>query len=583
MSTNPLPPKEGLAQQLRRVAATLTDDAQNAALRKSKELGFDTNKGLISVEEALINLSEARNILLDAVDKGQIGQLPLRLQYALYEEAQRISQQLTSLTNGTDEITNLVDAVEDLTVEIWRSNLRNLSGEVLGLHNRLNQLKALETRIRQVSREAESFITLRDSAQTSLNQISTLASEAANLKASVEAAAEKASGVLSEVSAHSLKISSLAAQADQQETTTTQQLANTKLAAADTEAAAKRAKEVQQEVETERAALEELLAQFKQSLSTIQESLETQLADNKTKITELMSTAEESVSSLTTKLDENIDEQSQNLKNAVETATASLSDTQTELKNRFDTLAEETTTKLNELTAEEYRQIEAQMEELSSKGETQRETVETQVSGALKKLAQESEEQLTNQAEAFNTLTAGWASKAKQTATDHETEHRKLVNTLDELEGRIRESIERATGYSLFQSFQKRQLDIAKAKRFWGYALGAVVLLSLIASGIFIYELRFVQVYNAAFYLKLSISIPLIYAIAFCNLQYSRERRLEEEYAFKSNISVSLDPYQKLVEKLVDKTKPEELSKYRILTEAFEGSAHSAKSISTKA
>jgi hypothetical protein len=202
------------------------------------------------------------------------------------------------------------------------------------------------------------------------------------------------------------------------------------------------------------------------------------------------------------------------------------------------------------------------MEELSSKGETHRETVETQVSGALKKLAQESEEQLTNQAEAFNTLTAGWASKAKQTATDHETEHRKLVNTLDELEGRIRESIERATGYSLFQSFQKRQLDIAKAKRFWGYALGAVVLLSLIASGIFIYELRFVQVYNAAFYLKLSISIPLIYAIAFCNLQYSRERRLEEEYAFKSNISVSLDPYQKLVEKLVDKTKPEELSKY---------------------
>ena len=70
------------------------------------------------------------------------------------------------------------------------------------------------------------------------------------------------------------------------------------------------------------------------------------------------------------------------------------------------------------------------------------------------------------------------------------------------------------------------------------------------------------QVYNAAFYLKLSISLPLIYAIAFCNVQYSRERRLEEEYAFKSNISISLDPYQKLVGNLVDKAKPEELSKY---------------------
>src|SRR5438874_3995807 len=52
----------------------------------------------------------------------------------------------------------------------------------------------------------------------------------------------------------------------------------------------------------------------------------------------------------------------------------------------------------------------------------------------------------------------------------------------------------------------------------------------LVASGFFIWSLQFVQTYNAAFYLKLSISVPLIYAIAFCNVQYSRERRLEEEY-----------------------------------------------------
>jgi hypothetical protein len=190
MSTNPLPPKESLAQQLRRVAATLTDDAQNAGLRKSKELGFDTNKGLISLEETLINLSEARDILLDAVDKSQLVQLPLRLQYALYELTKSVADQLTSLANGTDEITNLVDSVEDLTAEIWRGNLRNLSGEVLGLHNKLNQLKTLETRIRQVSREAEKFASLRQSAENNLDQISTLASEAARLKASVESIAE---------------------------------------------------------------------------------------------------------------------------------------------------------------------------------------------------------------------------------------------------------------------------------------------------------------------------------------------------------------------------------------------------------
>src|SRR5438445_13830554 len=67
---------------------------------------------------------------------------------------------------------------------------------------------------------------------------------------------------------------------------------------------------------------------------------------------------------------------------------------------------------------------------------------------------------------------------------------------------------------------------------------------------------------DTIFYLKLSMAIPLIYAITFCNLQYSRERRLEEEYAFKANISISLVPYKDLVEKLVNKSNPAEIEKF---------------------
>jgi len=189
-------------------------------------------------------------------------------------------------------------------------------------------------------------------------------------------------------------------------------------------------------------------------------------------------------------------------------------------------------------------------------------THESRLADQLKDFAMKGQTQMTEQSEAFNIQTTTLAGEAKESIEVGKAELKKLVSELGELEGRIRESIERATGYTLFHSFQKRQLDIAKSKRFWGYVLGIVVAISLIASGFFIWSLQFVQAYNAAFYLKLSISLPLIYAIAFCNVQYSRERRLEEEYAFKSNISVSLEPYQKLVEKLVDKTKPEELAKY---------------------
>ena len=78
--------------------------------------------------------------------------------------------------------------------------------------------------------------------------------------------------------------------------------------------------------------------------------------------------------------------------------------------------------------------------------------------------------------------------------------------------------------------------------------LGVLVIVSIALS---CWIMTSKEVLSVAFYLKLSISIPLIYAISFCTVQYSRERKLEEEYAFKSNISISLDPYQELVGRLM--------------------------------
>ncbi len=336
------------------------------------------------------------------------------------------------------------------------------------------------------------------------------------------------------------KIAGAAAQVDQHETTATQQLAGAKQSAADTEAIAKKAKELQSEIDASREALRDLAERAQELLSSTQTAASAQLSESKAQSDGLVSTTTASVSTLTAQLEQ----------------------TTTELENKVATLTTDTATQLTELQDSLETRFVNQLQEFTSDAQTQQKAHDSRLAKQLNEFMESSQEQLTSHSGVFNTQIADWTGKAEQSTKAGEAECKKLVANLDELEGRIRESIERATGYSLFQSFQRRQLDIAKAKRFWGYALGSIVALSLIASGIFIYELRFVQVYNAAFYLKLSISIPLIYAIAFCNLQYSRERRLEEEYAFKSNISVSLEPYQKLVEKLVDKSKPEELSKY---------------------
>jgi len=542
MSSAAVPPKQDVPKELWAVATTLSDDAQNAALRKCHELGFDTNKGLISLEETLINMSGARDILLDAVDKGKLTQLPLRLQYSLLNQSRRVADVLTALVNGTDAVVNLVESVEDLTALIWQSNLRNLSGEVLGLHNKMNQLKAQETRIRQVSREAEDFAALHETAKQTLGQILEIATTAGSQKTSLQATTEEVSAILAKVTEQGQKVSAVATQVEQHGTTTTQLLANSKQAAADTEAVANKSKELQSEIEAARSSLQALTSKAQDLLTSTQAASSTQLQEFKAKYEELSSGTQAAVSTLTTKLDTLIAELAAATNAKIDSAAVALQLAGTDATNKVTQLIADTSSRL-----------------------TQAETgQESKLAAQLKVFAKTAEDQMTVQAEAFNVQTTNQANRAEESTKAGEAEIKRLVGQLDELEGRIRDAIERATGFTLFHSFQKRQLDIAKAKDFWAWALLASVLISLTASGVFIYSLRYVQVYNAAFYLKLSISLPLIYAIAFCNVQYARERRLEEEYAFKSNISISLDPYQKLVGNLVDKSKPEELSKYTV-------------------
>jgi len=127
------------------------------------------------------------------------------------------------------------------------------------------------------------------------------------------------------------------------------------------------------------------------------------------------------------------------------------------------------------------------------------------------------------------------------------------------LEDQIKEQLQKATGVSLFHSFGTRQGLLNSSTKRWLIALTVLV---LITACLPLYVIKSSTGMDTAFFLKLSMSLPLIYAFTFCTLQYSRERKLEEEYAFKSNISISLIPYQELVEKLVAGGQAEEKQKY---------------------
>ena len=51
------------------ILTTFTEESQQAALSKCSELGLDTNRAAVSLDESYINLNSACNILKDAIQQ----------------------------------------------------------------------------------------------------------------------------------------------------------------------------------------------------------------------------------------------------------------------------------------------------------------------------------------------------------------------------------------------------------------------------------------------------------------------------------------------------------------------------------
>ncbi|MEK6616154.1 MAG: hypothetical protein AABZ32_08605, partial [Bacteroidota bacterium] len=380
------------------ILTTFTEEAQNTARAKCQALGFDTNRGIISLDESFINLNSAMLILTDAIEKQKLIQLPITVQKTILNDLQSISKFLTGLTNGADEVANLVNAIEKFNTTIWQYGFHNLSGEVLGYQTKLNQLKNQELEI----------IKLKDEVKDGLN-----------IKRKIE----------------------------------------------------------------------KLLEDSDKATQTIQ-TLTTSSEENAKKIAESLNR--------TTEADQR---------------TAAILATVQQNESISTQLFASTKTSNAEIMA-----LEGKIKEFYSQVEQYRTKI---------------------------TITTEDAEKAVQ---NNKIETENLITQLKKLEDQIKVQIQKATGFSLFHSFQTRQEALAKSKRFWVYALSSLVAISI---GLTLYVISTTADINVAFYIKLSLSLPIIYAITFCTVQYSRERKLEEEYAFKSNISISLIPYQELVSKLV--------------------------------
>ncbi|MBI3584770.1 MAG: hypothetical protein HY096_12615 [Nitrospinae bacterium] len=160
-----------MVEKMWEILTTLTEEAQNAALAKCKELGFDTNRGIVSLEESFINLNSARSILMDAIEKKKLIQLPISIQKTLFDYLGGISRSLTGLVNGTDEVINLTNAIEQLNTAIWQYGFYNLSKDMLGYLDKMNQLKNQELEVKKLKEKLEDGLTIRNGLESLLNDV----------------------------------------------------------------------------------------------------------------------------------------------------------------------------------------------------------------------------------------------------------------------------------------------------------------------------------------------------------------------------------------------------------------------------
>jgi len=394
------------------VLNTLTPDARNAAKAKCDELNFDRDKGEISWDEAFINLTSCVNILSEAISERKLIQFPLTVQKELLAKSETISRFLIALTNGADEVVNLIDAIEQLNAAVWHHRLNNMSGKLLGFESKINQLKIQEVEINKIHEKLNEALKVNEQLPEVLRILKSQQKLTTDTLEEARSAAEKVTETVDAVADLSKKAEAKTKSAEEHETAAEKHASSSRLSLAEIEAIEAKIKVFYSEVDD-----------YREKITSTSEDAGRSVAENKSQ-------------------------------------------------------------------------------------------------------------------------------------TD------KLISDLATLEKQIQKQIQDATGYSLFHSFQTRQGNIAEAKNFWGRALLALLLVSIGFTIFLVLSIGASANLDVAFFLKLSISIPIIGAITFCTVQYSRERRLEEEYAFKSAISISLDPYQKLVSTIVDKSNEKEREEF---------------------
>lgn len=178
-------------------------------------------------------------------------------------------------------------------------------------------------------------------------------------------------------------------------------------------------------------------------------------------------------------------------------------------------------------------EVKAQLDQLLTDVTTRLEALETSV-----QQTQARETDTKTLYESLNTDIAGLRDSAKS-----------VVDKVSAHQETITEQLKQAAAAGLFGAFESAKSQHQSAAKFWGIVTFISLIAAVVAGGVLLYLTRNSDLTVEYLLRKFLIVTPFIYWLVICSQRFSKAKRLQEEYTFKSALSLSLEAYRDMLKR----------------------------------
>lgn len=482
----------------------LGDDGLEAAVKAVDERQYDRQRIPIDFDTAIERLRSLTEIITGTIENNFFSALPQGIQGELPPLLSSIVQDVANISAGMDDLAALSVHVEQLHTYTWVNRLAEKSTRVVNYTQKLDQLTKLLGEAQKLNAEFHGLAAKGAEVEAVIQQSQQAVADATKALADTQVASEQTAQCSQQAQEAFATLNQTRTEIDSLFTQSTAALQEMNTLAEEmrrldqeSQQACTQTAQHAQDAQSALAAANERNTQVEALLAGAQASIQE------------MSTIEESLRKLNAEaasLNQQTTQYAQEAQNALTTAN--------ERNEQVDKLLAQARSSNQEIT-----------------------TFETD----LKKLYDEAQE--------FRDKITKTEQAAQETVNQNNARTQQIHDYLADLEEQIKVALQKAVGSGLFGTFHERSGKIGKGKWIWAalagfFGVGTIIWVSKIA-----YTCG--DRIGPPLYFKLAVALPVTLIVWFCIAQYSRERRLEEEYAFKSNISFSLVPYKDLVEKIL--------------------------------